>query len=681
MSSTSSEKQKDSSAIRVSQACNQCRQKKRRCDGKRPCSHCEKQNIECFYEAQQRRRGPGRSKEYIQSLKAQLRNAIGNGSGNQSCETSRSLKRVEAYISQRPDIVPGEVSSHIAAASLDQNPGGVSPSISNQTDSIMMDVFNLTSQEGHYSTPIGVSPQGIEKFSVLQQPGVPGESDRPPTIRSLISTDDIANLLEPVFDEMNIGYPFLSMSLFMESLSTLNPTTNVAWRALVDSIVAVGMILRPNNGDLTVSMKAARAMFDTTYSLLPQIIASEPDIFAIEALLAMAIFTKLCSNTRTTAQLIASVSCMLRVTFLQNAPPRSNILGLMDDRQRRAFWTAYILDVDISTQCGLPPTIDDDEFGVVPNRPIMKAYMQCMSKPLQIRIEVATMESVIYKLLYDRKAFKQTDNELVAKIVEIDWGLGYWPLTVPPEIRPDIDNPPAHTNIDLGVLMLHLTYFNCVNSVSWAARRYGSRSESAASDPSNPAEHLRVAASIEKSKKAARAILNLLRALSRRSFLDIWHVLSYLLSAVITLLVGILEDPLAEYARSDIWTIKSFRQFLEEMTQKGFDFDRILQGCSQIEMYAQDTVDKAESAAAITTQDPIAHNNISQLQEESIDVPMIKDLLSSCTHPIYVAHGLITGLRNCDSATNDILSETFRFSAPGNRQFGLFPPKYVHPGV
>ncbi|KAI0966379.1 hypothetical protein F4678DRAFT_300939 [Xylaria arbuscula] len=678
MSSISSEKQKDSSAIRVSQACNQCRQKKRRCDGKQPCSHCEKHHIECFYKAQQRRRGPGRSKEYIRSLEAQLRNAIGNGSGNQSCEPSRSSARVEAPGSQRADTVPGEVSNHVAAATL--SPGAVSPSSSDQMDSIMMNSPNLTSQAVHSSTTIGDSLQEIDNLSIPQQPSVPGESDRLPTIRSLISTDDIASLLEPVFDEMNTGYPFLSMSLFMENLSTLDPTTNVAWHVLVDSIIAVGMLLQPNNGDLTVSMKAARAMFDTTYSLLPQIIALEPDILAIEALLAMAIFTKLCSDTRTTAQLIASVGCMLRMTFLQNAPPRSNILGSMEDRQRRVFWTAYILDAESSTQCGLPPTIEDEEFGVVLSRPIMKAYMQCMSKPLQIRAEIAIMESVIYKLLYNRRSFEKTDNELVANIVESDWGLGYWPLTVPPEIRPDIDNPPAHTNIDLGVLMLHLTYFNCVNSVSWAARRYGSKRQSAASDPSNPAEHLRVAASIEKSKKAARAILNLLRPLSRRSFLDIWHVLSYLVSAVITLLVGILEDPLAEYARSDIWTIKSFRQFLEEMVQKGFDFHRVLQGCFQIEKYAQDTADKAEPAAAIGIQDLIS---LPRPQEEIIDaqVQMIKDLLASCTHPIYVAHGLITGQRNCDSAINDILSETFRFSAPGDRQVELFTPKCLRPEI
>ena len=59
---------------RVTRACDECRRKKIKCDGKQPCSHCTVYSYECTYDQpSNRRRNP--PPQYIESLEAQLKRA------------------------------------------------------------------------------------------------------------------------------------------------------------------------------------------------------------------------------------------------------------------------------------------------------------------------------------------------------------------------------------------------------------------------------------------------------------------------------------------------------------------------------------------------------------------------------------------------------------------------------
>lgn len=57
----------------------------------------------------------------------------------------------------------------------------------------------------------------------------------------------------------------------------------------------------------------------------------------------------------------------------------------------------------------------------------------------------------------------------------------------------------------------------------------------------------------------------------------------------------------------------------------------------------------------------------------------IKDLLVSCTHPMYLAQGLMTNMKTRDSATTEALSEVLGISEKGGRVSGLLAPECLWP--
>ncbi|RYC58606.1 hypothetical protein CHU98_g7602 [Xylaria longipes] len=499
------------------------------------------------------------------------------------------------------------------------------------------------------------------------------DTSRPRVSLPLPLTDDIIRFLEPVFNDMNTGYPLLPWPLFVDNLLCIDPSKNVAWRALLDSIMAIGILFRSKNFNFEMSAKEAWARFNNAYVQLPHIMALGPDILAIEAILTMALFMRMSADARTTAQLLSSAVRMYQIMALQNDPTRTLTLGACDDRHRRVFWTAYILDKKISTQFGLPPAIQDDEYDVGAQRQKIMLHMQGLSPSSQIIAEVAIMESIVYRRLYQRKAFEQPDDELITNVIEESWGLDYWQrIQASAEFRPDFDNPAALSNPSMETLTIHFAYYHCVDMVHWAARRHSSRTNTSKSTPPNRIGNARTLMLIEVSRKAARATLSVLPSFPRRSFVDL----------CINLLAGVLEDPLSISARSDVSTLRSFRQFLERIVQEdGCDLNRVLQGCVKMEYLAQNAVDKAEAMSTATALDgmeegtgPVPWDDVLWRNSQKI-----KDLLASCTHPMYVAQGLMTNLKSRDSATTEALSEILGICEKGDGLSGLFAPECLWP--
>ena len=54
---------------RIARACDMCRKKKIKCDGKMPkCSHCENYKTECIFTPQEKKRAPTKGAKYIEGL-------------------------------------------------------------------------------------------------------------------------------------------------------------------------------------------------------------------------------------------------------------------------------------------------------------------------------------------------------------------------------------------------------------------------------------------------------------------------------------------------------------------------------------------------------------------------------------------------------------------------------------
>ncbi|KAJ3579701.1 hypothetical protein NPX13_g860 [Xylaria arbuscula] len=673
------QQQKDRSTTRAVQACNPCRQRKGRCDGKRPCRSCQQHASDCIYEDRQRRRGPGRSKEYIRLLESRLRDVA-------SAELQASTLGGTHVLCTASS---GRISINDAHLANDTSEGVSVREAGIEGSQRARPALNITSRsevanaDGKLSLecdPLASNSyllQGSEVVGTRSQSNSPRNNVRAEEAYSLIPAQDIVSFLESTIDSLNTRYPFLSSPLLFDQLSTQDPTTNLAWRGLLDAVMAMGMLMRSPSSEITAAIQVAQVNCRNAYAQILQVVDPEPTILTIEALLSIGLFMKLTSNTRTAAQVISQVIRIFQMISLQTGASCLVTSGEMDERHLRAFWTAYILDMEITTQCGLPPTIHDDEFGVVILRPETIRSMQGMSKALQSRAEVAAMEKIIYQRLYRKSAFEQEENELMLEIGEIDWGLGYWRLTMSPRPQPDVDNPLTNDNLDFGVFVLHLAYYSCVNMASWAVRRHSLNKDPAVSHPSRQAGNFRVASAIEKSKRAARAILSMFIVLEGLQFINLWNILCYPMSAMITLLVGVLEDPLSSSTNLDLDAMRSFCDFLETAVGEGYDLRRALQACAQMEKLAQNAVHAAQALLETSNQGVVAEGREQSLPDEvlSSQVHMIKEPLTSCANPMYVAHGLMENIRTRDSPVTDILSKVLGIPKKDDRQFGLLTPE------
>jgi len=74
--------------------------------------------------------------------------------------------------------------------------------------------------------------------------------------------------------------------------------------------------------------------------------------------------------------------------------------------------------------------------------------------------EFATIESRVYKELYSRKAAKQSENELIYTISELDYLLEEWKESIPIEFQPEYDIDIPDAGLILHVLVLHFSYYN-----------------------------------------------------------------------------------------------------------------------------------------------------------------------------------------------------------------------------
>ncbi|KAI1324806.1 hypothetical protein F5Y16DRAFT_379983 [Xylariaceae sp. FL0255] len=532
---------------------------------------------------------------------------------------------------------------------------------------------------GSKSPSLPALPTNAAETSATQlvDPEISASSDRLQAnpSRYPASNNEIITFLEPIFDAMAVGYPLLNWPLFMDNISQIDPDENSAWKALLETIVAIGILFEGEISGSSTCSRDAQARFENAYMLLPELLRSEPSLFTIEALVVMAIFTNMKGNARETAYIVSSAARMYHLVTLRKDPERTVVLGASNDRHRCAFWALYILDQELTSQCGIPPVVENDEFGVVAHRKDIEAHMKGTSPVQRLRCEVAIMESIIYRQLYHRKAFALSISEFMSRLSEIDFGMVYWPRTILAEYRPDLDNPTG-LKLDLATAILHLSYYHSATMVHWSSGRYYLSKEVPGDEAVDPLQRRRLGLSQERYKKAARATLSLSRSLPRRPFLDLWRLLCYPVSASISLFIGLLVEPSSKYASSDVWTIRSFRQFIEKvMLEEGYGLHRMLNGLLKMEELAQDVVDKANSTGDGTKGDGV--ESTSQPKDSAIgeQAQLLKNVLIHCTHPMYIAKALMTNIQNRDEAAARVLCAFFGVDEEDSRMHPAFMPE------
>ncbi|CAJ0553605.1 Ff.00g121170.m01.CDS01 [Fusarium sp. VM40] len=677
---------------RIARACDMCRKKKIKCDGKMPsCTHCINYKTECVFTQVEKKRAPPKGAKYIEGLENRLNRMehllrlsglLDDEDGDLGALEKKLMERQQKSRQPSMAIVSGPNSpSHSVPSAADGNvmtpqssltsPNSIvkddkrksttpapatTPStaqapttngeeanpedqveveaLSEMMCSLVTNNFGETRYIGSSSgfsifSPKGVSwvngktgddsfQRTISEISVDDhkwtnwKPEVFGDLFQRPIFRPLPSKTEALSLLQDYFDNFNCIFPLFHQPTFMHLVQlqySSDPYQGSGWWASLNIALAIAHRLRvmsnlvPQDED-----DKAWGYLKNAIGVFPELTMRNTDLLSVQALLGMALFLQGTPNPQPTFLLVAAAMRLAQSIGLHKRGTGFNLNPIEIEQRKRVFWIAYMLDKDLCLRAGRPPAQDDDDMNVelpdadpadnIGNIPLAdgKGKMNLF----RVMCEFATIESEVYKRLYSVQATKQSDGELLNTIGELDRKLEEWKDSIPIDYRPEHDINASHTPLILHVVMLHLTYYNCLTTIHrmsvhhgfWTSRLANYAIQGLNARPLNP----RVFSSAALCTAAARASVSLLKYVPQGDFACVWMILYFPVSALVTLFGNILQNPLDPRAKSDTRLMNIVVTFLSMLGQEAEQggVHRMLGICAEFERIAKAIIDKAE---------------------------------------------------------------------------------------
>lgn len=343
---------------RITNACLRCQGRKIRCDGKIPtCTSCTEHMTQCDY-TEQRRRGPGKSKQYIQMLEERLRKVESSLEKSSSAQPSRE----RTAISQSPDLDARDHSNHterhLASLSGGISTGsqGVPPTVLGASSIIISAAGTQHASQAAFenlktSTDIVESldiTKDIESYVSNTQesqrrsvslPELPGSQSDVNLFRSQLDLSGFQrqvfapvhsqSLLEPfvinALEDINIFYPLFTMASLRELLQQQflagprNCDNNPSRWAITNALVATAIQWKTEHGACHQLIPIAWSYFKNAFSIFPELLIRGNDISACQALLFMAVFMHGTADARTASSITASPARVLQAVGLPEA--------------------------------------------------------------------------------------------------------------------------------------------------------------------------------------------------------------------------------------------------------------------------------------------------------------------------------------------------------------------------
>lgn len=374
------------------------------------------------------------------------------------------------------------------------------------------------------------------------KPEVFGDVFQRPVFRPLPPKQEALSLLVDYFENFNCMFPLFHQPTFMhlvERQYSSDPYQGSGWWASLNCALAIAHRLRvmsnlvPQDED-----EKAWAYLKNAMGVFTELTMRNTDLLSVQALLGMALFMQGTPNPQPSFLLVAAAIRLSHSIGLHKRGTGFNLNPIEIEQRKRVFWIAYMLDKDLCLRSGRPPAQDDDDMNVdlpdadpvdnIGNIPLAdgKGKMNIF----RTIVEFSVIESKVYNRLYSTTAAKQSDGEILNAIGELDRELEEWKDAIPIEFRPEYEIKASHTPLILHVVMLHLTYYNCLMTIHrmsvhhgyWTSRLADYAIQGLNSKPLNP----RVFSSASLSTAAARASISLLKYVPQGDFSCVWYVLS-----------------------------------------------------------------------------------------------------------------------------------------------------------
>ncbi|KAI5290839.1 hypothetical protein KEM54_000294, partial [Ascosphaera aggregata] len=424
--------------------------------------------------------------------------------------------------------------------------------------------------------------------------------------------DEAMSLLRDYFENFNCLFPLYHEPTFMhlvERQYSRDPYEGSGWWASINIVLAIAHRLRvisnlvPQEEDKLAWLYLKNAM-----GVLTELTMRNTDLLSVQALLGMALFLQGTPNPQPTFFLVAAAMRAAHGIGLHKRGYGFNLNPVEVEQRKRVFWIAYLMDKDICLRSGRPAVQDDDDMNVeLPSEDppdnvgnVLLSDGKGKLNLFRIMCRFGLIASKVYKQLYSARASQQSDGELLNTIGDLDQEIEEWKESIPIEFRPDHEIKTTHPPLMIHIVLLHLSYYNCLATIHrmsvhhgyWTSRLSNYAIQGLNARPLNP----RVFSSAAVCVQTARYTIHLIKYIPEGDFVCVWLILYFPISALVTLFAHILQNPHDARARADVKLMSTVVNFLSRLVtdESNGSVKRMLGVCTEFERIAKVVVDKAE---------------------------------------------------------------------------------------
>ncbi|TLD37047.1 hypothetical protein E2P81_ATG02829 [Venturia nashicola] len=629
---------------RIARACDMCRKKKIKCDGKMPaCTHCQNYKTECIFTQVEKKRNPPKGLSGVVSNEDADATDLGTlekrlaektaASRREDTPANRESASAQSKDGSSTANTPQQTATSPDSANESPEPekeGRKEAEVEALSDMMCSLVTNNCSSSGFsIFSPKGIQwvneKTGDNSFQEMISTASVDDNKwihwKPDVFRDIFTRrvykplppkDEALSLLKDYFENFNCMFPLFHEPTFMHLVDkhySRDPYEGSGWWASLNVVLAIAHRLRvmsnlvPQDED-----QKAWGYLKNAMAVQIELTIRNTDLLSVQALLGMALFLQGTPNPQPSFFLIAAAIRLSHSIGLHKRGSGFNLNPSEIEQRKRVFWIAYMLDRDLCLRSGRPPIQDDDDMNVdlpsesppdnIGNIPLADGKGKV--NLFRLMCQFAVIASKVYKQLYSVKASKQSDGELLNTIGELDRELEDWKDTIPIDFRPEHEIKASHTPLILHVVVLHFAYYNCLTTIHrmsvhhgyWTSRLSNYAIQGLNARPLNP----RVFSSAALCVSAARASIQLIKYVPQGDYDCVWLVLYYPVSALVTLFANILQNPTDSRARADLKLMNQVVSFLSALCadDENASVRRMLSVCSEFERIAKIVLDKTE---------------------------------------------------------------------------------------
>ncbi|KAI1313754.1 hypothetical protein F5Y03DRAFT_337747 [Xylaria venustula] len=488
---------------RVTRACDECRRKKIKCDGKQPCTHCQVYSYECTYDKpSNRRRNP--APQYIEALENKLSRAetllrkfmpdvdLNDPNLDPAVQQEfrmREQARQKAAAAQKKDqsklgVSDNQLQSMISGAGqLDLNESGDYDFHGTSSGSVF-----FKQMKKHFRTLLGRDyqipfmprpprPAGVTTLdSPRPAPSSPWSTTPSPPTVNLPSKERALALCSESLDNATCLLRIVHKPTFYSMLHDLyeNPSDDLTTEdkrnlALAYGAMALGCMYDVPDDRVTHSPPYKRSIdealtyYSSARSLLQDITECR-DLTSLQALLFMILFLQSISNLSTCYGFVGiALRSALRMGLHRHLP-YVKLDPIESETRRRVFYICRQMDTYVSALLGFPlllndddidqllPTAVDDQFitkeGITTPPSGTPSYIEAFNAHVKLMDLLSKVVKYVYPLKrVDPKAVEEDESHYAsymvsyARIKEMEDELQHWNEQLPFAWRPNPEGP------------------------------------------------------------------------------------------------------------------------------------------------------------------------------------------------------------------------------------------------